>query len=232
MTLRATLLAAPVALAALPAAAVPLAEFQGSFQFSFDFPEGGSVETDDLLVGVPDVVQSGDGVVEGAVDDFGDTGVTDEEEDYAISGLATAGTNGEASILFGPPTYEIVTLNETESELVASLVVEYTLSASASVDDPSTENASSEISFVFSPGDFSADGFIDTLSFDASNPGSDTVSGVFQTDLVLEPSSNQLLTINLAGEASATAAPIPVPAALPLMIAALGGLALLRRRIA
>lgn len=57
--------------------------------------------------------------------------------------------------------------------------------------------------------------------------GTDEISGLFEGDLSVE--AGQTATLEVVTEAGATASVIPVPAALPLMLTAFGGLWALRR---
>lgn len=163
-------------------------------------------------------------------------------------------TDGGLAFASGATTSTLAISNSGSSPIVVGIVLEWVLNVSA------LGGAEAQAGLILSPGTgsgalFSYDPldvlFEEVLLADLSDPFADSV-GTMSFDLTLAPSESTVIGLLLDARGYADAgltdfgafadaalavasvrediAPIPLPAALPLLLAGLGGLALLRRR--
>ena len=240
MNLRASVAAAAFSLLAVPVSAATIAETSGSLSLSFaDLPDGVFV---DFLGGDVNPETSTDGELSSADADFAAPGgpLSLTFSTFARS-EATADEVARDDLPFATarlPFFEQYLVANTTAQAVSlSGVFSYDLSTSLQLDDPATDSGLAEILISFeaerASGGF--DRIVDeALRSDAASVGGATASDEVEFTLLV-PAGRQIdFTYGITARSNAfdasAVAPIPLPAGLPLLAAALGGLALLRRR--
>lgn len=194
----------------------------GIFITAFDPVLGTRVETDGALA-FADSVSDGFTTSDTSEADFGD-----------VSASASADTTGggEPGTAFGEALVELPLFveNTTDDVLTITGLLDYDLSALVSIDDPVTDDAFAEVLLEFSIlGDviFSQEIFADVGS------AADSAAGIFEIPLTLPGNFGADVLLRAESMAFATdVSPVPLPASLPLLAAALAGVAALRRRSA
>ncbi len=135
-------------------------------------------------------------------------------------GSVLASAFGQGSVSLG---------NEGTADVTLSFRFDYEAAASSGADDDLVEDASA-FADVFLVSDTL--GELVSISLFADVVGQDDpVSAVYEFDVVLAPGDLDVISAFVASAGLATSvAPIPLPPAAPLLLAALGGLVALRRR--
>ncbi|MEL6266369.1 MAG: hypothetical protein AAFR52_12100 [Pseudomonadota bacterium] len=241
---RAALAAAALALAPQGAAAVSMASSAVSWELRIvsPTPSGTGVEFDSLAEVVVEFADS-DGLassfaeasadpdevvidtVDSAIDDAPIASGTSSSEASAERtgfGFAIADTFGSVFLV------NLLGLSPVE----VSLELAYDISVSASAGDPANE-------FAFAFGSVSVevfDEFDSTIFFDDVGEFADAGFGLPGSDLMgtlafsVTVPAESFVEIDVLGLSDAAAAAVPLPLTAPLLLAALGGLALMRRR--
>ncbi len=217
-----TALAATLALAASPALSATLAEISGGFSLSAagEIPRGVEVSLDEPIAFSDTFVTPGS-TAEAEADAPGD----------ALSGRieARAFTDGDA-VALGEGLYVVGAFveNTTGGPLGVSALVDYDLTAFAAAGAPERDDALAAIAL-----ELLIDGaqvLFQEVVGEAAAPGEASLSDAFEYELLLPPFATAEVVLALDGFAFASEpAPVPLPAGLPLLAGALGGLALLRR---
>lgn len=228
-----------------PATAATLAQSAGAFTLRFpNIPEGVFVfdATDDS--GIASYVSSFSMTFDLSTRARADLAAREDVD--VLDSYAPVGTVGSSPFVFarnfdGPnPDPDAV----MRGPVVLGGFIDYNLSAAAAVDDPSVDRAQASLSldlFAREPStDVTTPLLMASARADTATSGDlddqDQVEGSLAFDLTLDPNGAGLLsTIELGHffESSAVAedlSPIPVPATLPLLLAALSGLVLVRRQ--
>lgn len=240
---RAALAAAALALAPQGAAAVSMASSAVSWELRIvsPTPSGTGVEFDSLAEVVVEFADS-DGLASSFAEASADPDeVVIDTVDSAIDDapIASGTSSSEASAErtgFGfaiADTFGSVFLdNFGLSSVEVSLELAYDISVSASAGDPANE-------FAFAFGSVSVevfDEFDSTIFFDDVGEFADAGFGLPGSDLMgtlafsVTVPAESFVEIDVDGLSDAAAAAVPLPLTAPLLLAALGGLALMRRR--
>lgn len=221
MRLRLPLIAAASALLATAAPAATITEASGSFALAAGaIPEGLSVTLEAPYAFADSYEGPGDAVA--------DAQAEGDDVSGAVSAQAVAygGAGSVAQAVYGVAAF---VSNGTDAALSLSGVLDYDLAVSAASDDPGGKIAYASI-FV----ELLIDGdlvFFEEVLRDVDQLGADGSTGSFEQALEVPAFGETLVEVYLdAYVVAVDAAPIPLPAALPLLAAGLGGLALLRRR--
>ena len=216
-------LAATLALAAQPALSATLAEISGGFALSV--PEGlpGGVEVllDDPIVFSDTFEAPAPSAAEAEAEAQGD----------ALAGriAASAFTDGDG-VALGEGLYVTSGLaeNATGEPVSVSARVEYDLAAFAAIGDPERDDviAAIAVELIVDEAQVLSEEVVRELAF----PGEASLSDAFAYDLLLPAFGAAEFALSVEGFAFvAEPAPIPLPAGLPTLAAAVGALALLRR---
>ena len=250
MSMRSALVAATASFVAVPALAASVAQSTGTVRLLFpDVPPGvfvfRSEGNSDVQTYVPSFsttidLASGVEAEEAAPDDLA------EFNSFCTPSSCSGLAPGDTESVFvqnydGPNPASVAT-----GPITISGMLEYDLSAFASVDDPDVDLAFATVDLAFFA---DASSQFDAPLFEASaraespmgGPATDATAGSFAFELTLDPDGRGIFdtielgvvleAVSFADDASpAGPAPIPLPAAMPLFLAGLGGLALLRRR--
>lgn len=241
---RAALAAAALALAPQGAAAVSMASSAVSWELSIVSPTPSGTDVDfDSLVEVVEVFADSDGLASSFAEasaDPDDVEVIDTVDSAIDDAPIASGTSSsEASAErtgFGfaiADTFGSVFLdNFGLSPVEVSLELAYDISVSASAGDPANE-------FAFAFGSVSVevyDEFGSPIFFDDVGEFADAGFGLPGSDLMgtlafsVTVPAESFVEIDVLGLSDAAAAAVPLPLTAPLLLAALGGLALMRRR--
>ena len=226
--LAAAALALPAVILAAPALAATVAEGGGAFAIApTDLPEA-------VILSFPE-----------ATSDFASeaSGPLSSADALAETGVATGGVSAQARAEATPSgeagraearafaTTRFTLENPTKAPLTVTAVLSYELLASVAVDDPARDAAFASTSL-----ELRTNG--ETLLFEeavreAGLPGREWIDEVFDPVFLILPGGTTEVFVRLETQANArdaSPAPIPLPAGLPLLLAGLGGLGLLRRR--
>lgn len=238
---------ATVALMLVPmsSAAATLAQSAGTFTLHFpDIPEGVFVFSAEDDSGIASYAPSFSATYD--LSTAARANVATRMEVDVLDAYAPLDTVGSSPFVFarnfdGPnPDPDTVAVGP----IVLDGFIDYDLSVAAAVDDPSVDRARASLSLdVFARATsadettplLAASAYADTATTDDLDD-EDEVQGSLAFDLALDPTGAGLFSTIEIGyffESSAVAedlSPVPVPAALPLLVAALGGLVLLRRQ--
>ena len=226
MPLRLTL-AGVLALAAAPALGATVAEGVASFAVSTmgELPPGVTV----FLNEPSRNIYTEETPLRARAEAFADgDGLSGEVSSLAV---AEADASGEAGAYSYAEYFVFGYVENVGAEAVTvPVVLDYELFAFAALDDPAVDDA-----FASASAEVRVNGdevFLEELLSTVDRGlGEVTASGPFSYDLTIPALSSVDFGIGLIGVAGVEdASPIPLPAALPLLVAALGGLALLRRR--
>ena len=217
-------LAATLALAGSPALSATLAEVTGGFALSAmgGLPDGVEVFLDDPTA-FSDVFETrppraGEAEAEAGGD--------------ALSGriAASATADGDGAAL-GEGLYVVGgrVENATDAPVAVPARIEYDLAASARIGAPERDDAIAAIAL-----ELTVDGaraFLDEVMRGRESPGEASVSDAFEYDLLVPALGAAEFALSVDGFAFVSEpAPVPLPAGLPALAAAVGALALLRRR--
>lgn len=227
-------IAAALGLAASPVLAATVAEVSGTFTLEAvgDVPSG-------IVIDAQTPVTSETSQTRGAqssttTETFGfttpDTSEQDRGELTAIASTDTTGggfDNARAGAFVELPLF---VSNTSDDFLTVTGLLKYDLTATVTTDAASTDDifASLLLEFIIGGGVI----FSQEVFADAGSP-SDSAVGEFEVPLTLP--GNFGAPVSLVATArvfSQEVSPVPLPAGLPLLAAALGGMALLRRRAA
>lgn len=227
---------AAAALGALsaPALAATVAETSGSFTLGLtgEVPPGlrftvedPTLEADEATTGV---LSEADAFADGfATPD--PTGIDTGEVATTARADTTGGGTPGAAFADALVRIAIFAENTTDDLIFATGRLAYDISAFVAIDDPATDNASAGVLLEL----FIAGGlvFSDEVLADAASPGEVTSSGVIDLELPLPGGFGAPVVLTLTGTSLVDdVSPVPLPAGLPMLAAALGGLAVLRRR--
>lgn len=155
-----------------------------------------------------------------------------------LSGSAqtTGGASAEVQATGGPWTTYVYLFNKDPNAIDAIFSASVTLDLLTSISDPGNETAyagGTVSATLTTPGSITqdVDAFdLDTFSLNGSGTGDST--GVFTYDFTVAAGSYSYLaiTVDLEGAAISNPEPVPLPAALPMLGLALGGLGFVARR--
>ena len=250
MLMRSALVAATASFVAVPALAASLAQSTGTVRLLFpEVPPGVFMFRSEGNFDIQTYVPSFSTVIDLSSGVEAEESSPDDSAEFnsfctpsSCSGLAP----GDAESVFiqnydGPNPASVAA-----GPVTISGVLKYDLSASASVDDPDLDSAFATVELAFfanAASRFDAPLFEASARADAPGDGSatDSTVGSFAFEFTLDPEGSGvfdtvelgivLQAVSFADDASAARpAPIPLPAAMPLLLASLGGLVFLRRR--
>lgn len=226
--------AAALSVAALPALGATLAQTSGVFTLEAvgDVPAGISITAFDPVL---DTASAADGPLSdtaASADGF-TTSDTDEADFGDLSAAAIADTTGggEAGSAFAESFVELPLFvqNTTDDFLTVSGLLTYDLSATVTIDDPSVDQASAGLLLEFV---ILGDVVFSEQVFADAGMTEDSAVGEFLIPLTLPGNFGAEVSLVAGATASSSdVSPVPLPAGLPLLAAALAGLAALRRRM-